>query len=422
MKNKIFGIVIIFLIVVIGTFFKDQNKDLDHNTGFDNEKISGEELKKYLKSILPSRESVKNFIVGKQGFEQQSRHEGWRYNSSLGWVHCDVVRNNSINNSNGFYSYENDGARKIVNSADKPCRIHTYGNSFTHCDQVSDGETWQEYLAAHLQEPIRNYGVGGYSVYQAYLRMMTIEEQYPADYIILNIWADDHYRNLDSWRSIRTGPRSYCGFTLPHLRVDLGKESCNKIENIIQNPDDVYSLCNENFVWETFRNDPILNLVVATRLRDAIPIENIVSIAARFGIHGKKMTKTESLQKIREIHTEAALFATQNVITWIEQYVKDKRKKLMIILSFDKENIAKELAKKPRFDQKFSNWLKNKSYPIIDMRDVFHADYKQQKQDIGQYLDRYFIGHHSPAGNFFFAWGIKDKIVNWLDPKPLPYQ
>ena len=29
---------------------------------------------------------------------------------------------------------------------------------------MNDGETWQEYLAAHLREPIRNYGVGGYSV------------------------------------------------------------------------------------------------------------------------------------------------------------------------------------------------------------------------------------------------------------------
>ena len=35
------------------------------------------------------------------------------------------------------------------------------------CYQVSDGETWQEYLAAHLDEPIRNFGMGGYGVYQA---------------------------------------------------------------------------------------------------------------------------------------------------------------------------------------------------------------------------------------------------------------
>jgi hypothetical protein len=49
--------------------------------------------------------------------------------------------------------------------ADKKCRINTYGDSFTQCHQVSDGETWQEYLAAHLGEPVRNFGMGGYGAY-----------------------------------------------------------------------------------------------------------------------------------------------------------------------------------------------------------------------------------------------------------------
>ena len=59
---------------------------------------------------------------------------------------------------------------------DKPCRINTYGNSFTLCHQVSDGETWQEYLAGHLGEPIRNFGMGGFGVYQAYRRMVREEQ------------------------------------------------------------------------------------------------------------------------------------------------------------------------------------------------------------------------------------------------------
>jgi hypothetical protein len=32
------------------------------------------------------------------------------------------------------------------------------------------------------------------------------------------------------------------------------------------------------------------------------------------------------------------------------------------------------------------------------------------------------IGHYSPQGNHFFAYSIKDKVVQWLDPKPIPYQ
>jgi hypothetical protein len=32
--------------------------------------------------------------------------------------------------------------------------------SFTQYHQVSDGETWQEYLAAHLGEPVGDFGIG----------------------------------------------------------------------------------------------------------------------------------------------------------------------------------------------------------------------------------------------------------------------
>ncbi len=60
----------------------------------------------------------------------------------------------------------------MSNYKEKSCRINTYGNSFTQCHEVSDHETWQEILAAHLQEPVRNFGIGGWSVYQAYLRML----------------------------------------------------------------------------------------------------------------------------------------------------------------------------------------------------------------------------------------------------------
>ena len=69
-----------------------------------------------------------------------------------------------------------NGARTAHLYVERTCRINTYGDSFTQCHQVSDGETWQEYLAGHLGEPIRNFGMGGYGVYQAYRRMLREEK------------------------------------------------------------------------------------------------------------------------------------------------------------------------------------------------------------------------------------------------------
>jgi len=384
--------------------------------------VNSTRVRKYLRSLMPSREQVDNFIRGPQGPERLSRNQGWMFDADLGWVLCDSIRPRSVDGSKGFYSYERDGARKVVNFPDRSCRIHTYGDSFTHCDQVSDGETWQEYLAAHIQEPIRNYGVGGYSVYQAYRRMLKVEKENPAEYIILNIWDDDHYRNLDSWRAIRFGHRTPCGFTLPYLRVKVQQDECEQVENLCHKPQDVYRLCDEDFVWRTFKDDPVLQGVLLLRSAEGISQEQVAQIADRFGIPHEQLTDTEPAQQIRNIHTEAALYTTKNVVTWTEQFVKKTGKKLMLILSFGQGNIAGDLQGLPRFDQGFVDWLKNKPYPVLDMREFFKADYQQFKTDISTYLKRYYIGHHNPAGNFFTAWAIKNRVVEWLDPAPRPYR
>jgi hypothetical protein len=379
-------------------------------------------VSRYLRSLIPSREQVDNFVHGRQGPEKLSRNQGWVFDGELGWILCDSVRPRSVDGSKGFYQYEADGARKVVNFSDKPCRIHTYGNSFTHCDQVSDGETWQEYLAAHLQEPIRNYGVGGYGVYQAFRRMLRVERASPAKYVILNIWDDDHYRNLDSWRAIRFGHRTPCGYTLPYLRVNVREDQCEQIENLCHEPEDVYRLCDVDFVRRTFMGDPVLHLALCTRGGAKATQKLLMSISNSFGISDEKILALRSAEAIRKIHTEAALCATRNIVTWTEQFVEKTRKKLMLVLSFGQGNIARELQGEPRFDQSFVEWLKGKAYPIIDMRDCFRADYAQFKPDVNTYLKRYYIGHHNPAGNFFTAWALKNQLVRWLDPPPAPYR
>ncbi len=110
-----------------------------------------------------------------------------KYDAGLGYLHVDRDFKEGIHGSVCSYRYDRLGARRTIAHGDKPCRINTYGNSFTSCEQVSDGETWQEVLAAHLGEPIRNFGIGGYSVYLAYLRMLREEKRSPAKFIIFNI-------------------------------------------------------------------------------------------------------------------------------------------------------------------------------------------------------------------------------------------
>jgi hypothetical protein len=69
-----------------------------------------------------------------------------------------------------------NGARTRINYAGRKPRINAYGDSYSESEQVNDAETWEEYLAGHLGEPVGSLGVGGYGVYQAYRRMIREEK------------------------------------------------------------------------------------------------------------------------------------------------------------------------------------------------------------------------------------------------------
>ncbi len=381
--------------------------------------VDEKRIRDYLGSIKPTEKRIRQFTRQFTPEESMRLSNGWTWDAELGWVHCDAFHSNGVDDSKTFYHYESDGARKVVNCPDAPCRIHAYGNSFTHCDQVNDNETWEEYLAAHLQEPVRNYGVGGYGVYQAYRRLLKVERDNPADYIILNIWDDDHYRSLDAWRSIRFGRGSQCGFPLPHVRVNVRDGRCEQVENVVGRREDMEKLRHDEFLFRTFKDDPVLHLVLARR---AASPQRVEAVAASFGISTRAGEAADPAHAMHRIHTEAALFATRHILTWTEEFAARTGKKLLLVLSFGKGTMARELRGGPRFDRSLVQWLAGKPYPVVDMRDLFAREYRTFKGDADAFLRRYYNGHHTPAGNFFTALGLKDRIVEWLDPPPAPYR
>ena len=92
--------------------------------------------REYLRSIMPSRQRIEDFITGVYGPRDKRPGEIFQYDSELGWIHHEAVGSTGVDGSKVFYSYESDGARKVINFPDKSSRIRTYGNSFTHSDRV----------------------------------------------------------------------------------------------------------------------------------------------------------------------------------------------------------------------------------------------------------------------------------------------
>lgn len=375
----------------------------------------------YLTQCLRTPEEVDLFLQKKASQEPyDTENRGWKYDSELGWALRDAIRQDGVNGSRTFYHYEPSGCRRRVSFPGTDARIHTYGNSFTHCDQVNDGETWQEYLAAHLQEPVENYGVGGYGVYQAYRRMLTVERERPAKYIILNVYDDDNYRNLDAWRTIRFGRKTPCGYPLPHVRVDLGNDTVEERENACPTAADLYKLCDIDWVMERFADDAVLQVALAAQTERGGTPGQSMNVPVTFGV---PFTGEETrAREAKRIHTRAALRATRFVLGKARAFCERTDRELFVVLSYNSGNVKAALTGQPRWDQELVDFLVQEHYPFLDLCASHVRDFQSFACDPDTYLRRTYIGHYAPAGNFFFAQQLRLAVAEWLEPKPLPYR
>ena len=403
------------------------------------------EAREYLKTLIYTKEDVDNWFA-------RSAFPFCKYDGIMGYLHIDRSFQEGLDNSWASYSYDIHDARRILMYPEAPCRINTYGDSFTSCEQVNDGETWQEVLAAHLVEPVRNYGIGGYSVYQTYLRMKKEEAVTPAEYVIFNIFDDDHYRNLINWQRIRFGthPKSFHP-TLPYVEANRATGTFKERANPCPTRESVYNLTDLEWVYDRFKDDFLLKIVLAQRiarrdprgaelrdrhlqpalaegelegdaLADASIHEVIQSLAAAHGIE----TEIDSPQKLVEVANElylgTALYATMRIIERAETYAAANNKKILYVLSYPGATVIKRLKEGTRFDQELVDFFEREGLPYIDTLEAHVADYAQFNITPEEYRDRYYVGHYGPAGNFFQAFAIKDKLVEMLDPKPVSYQ
>jgi hypothetical protein len=361
------------------------------------------------------------------------------FDPEIGYFPRNVVLKDGMDFSRTTYTYEPAGQRKMVNYADQPCRINTYGDSFTQSQQVSDDESWQERLAAHFGEPIRNFGIGGHSVFTAYKRLMKIEQGgCSAEYLLLTIYDDDHVRNLDSSRWVRTQwnekdlPRDRTwplhGLPWVHLRYDLSRGCFVELPGLCRNGDDLRKLCDPDHFYQTFHDDQIVRLFALekggeARFDDLEAVAEALSIKVNLRDSTNRMTEASKLRMIYGF--KSTEYILDKLVPWMEK----KNKKLIIPLTYSEGQIIHCLKGGERFDTTFIDYLNAKKITWFDSLQKHKDDFAEFRITPEKYIDRYFIkpaaaavfGHYNPLGNTFFAFAIKNDLVDWLNPKPPAY-
>jgi len=384
--------------------------------------------------MLSYEQYLRNSAVPKHvidGFLDSSQRSWAQFHPELGYTLGNSLPRDGLDGCSTISTAQPNGARTAGIYTDQPCRINTYGNSFTQCHQVSDGETWQEYLAAHLGEPIRNFGMGGYGVYQAYRRMVSTEGTDDAsDYVILYIWGDDHLRSLMRcryaviypWWNNRDGLSFHNNFWA-NIEMDIELRELVEKDNLLPTPDSLYRMTDADFMAESLADDLMVQLSVVKQVDpSSLDFERLNALAEILGVPGISETDPAGLQTwANRLKYAYGFAATKSIIEKTVAFCGENDKALMIVLLCPTAT-RQLLRKQGRYDQEIVDFLNDKGLRYFDMNTVHFEDYQAFSLSVEDYLKRYYIGHYSPAGNHFFAYAIKSAIVDWLSPKPITYR
>lgn len=380
----------------------------------------------YIRSAAASETEIDVFL----------NESSWaRFDPDVGYILGNYSPFDGLDGSKTISTARQDGARTSFVYTDRPCRINTYGNSFTQCHQVSDAETWQEYLAGHLGEPIRNYGMGGFGVYQAFRRMLREEStEKGAEYLMLYIWGDDHIRTLlrcryaltRSW-NIEQDKKEGVGIMFHgnfwcNIEMNMKTGALEEHESRIRTPEKLYQMTDPDWMYENLKDDLALQMYLFERGQISdIDINQMQDLAGYLDFEINPDAE-DIRQEIRELLSKYAYAATKYILNRSIEFARDNDKKLMVILLDPGGAMRQVLNGKPRADQEIVDFLKENQFNYFDMNRVHAEDYKAFNLSLDEYYQRYFIGHYNPMGNHFFAFSIKPRIVEWLDPPPFTYR
>ena len=380
----------------------------------------------YIRENLPAKAEIDVFL----------NELSWaKFDSVTGYILGNYMPHDGMDNSSTISTSQPDGTRTSFMYSDRPCRINTYGNSFTMCHQVSDGETWQEYLAGHLGEPVRNYGMGGLGVHQAYRRMLREENsEKKAEYLILYIWGDDHIRSLlrcryiliNEWnvkneKAEGTGVMFHGNFWA-NLEMDLNTGLFREYNSRISLPQEMYRMTDPVWMAENLKDDLALQMYLFKQKKiTEIDIPKLKKLSEVLNYPVDLNDGSKLHENVSNLLDQYGFAATEYILNKTRAYASENKKKLMIVL-FAPHTVTRTLIENgTRYDQQIVNFLQKNNFNYFDMNLVHAEDYKCFRLSVQDYYKRYFIGHYNPAGNHFFAYSIKQKVVDWLEPKPVTY-
>lgn len=293
-------------------------------------------------------------------------------------------------------------------------RIATYGDSFVHCDEVKNSETWQHYLQ-NYDSPIQviNFGTPGYGTDQAYLRYSTKGKKYNSDIVIIGFMSENPRRNVNIFRPFYV-PNSEIPLAKPRYDVVDGK--LQLMDNPMASLDDYQELLDhpKKVLNRLRKYDKYHRFGEKKSWKDLLLIFHLFDdLKSAYRRPPEKMIKDGSYNPDTDYY-----IVTTALLQQFHQDVKDSGATPLVVILPNKADLMRWKLYKNKIHASFLEFMDDQGIQYLDMTEEFYNDKEVT------YINLLFMpgGHYSPLANQFVAKYIhryldKHQLIGQTSPK-----
>jgi len=340
------------------------------------------------------RQTLQDLIAGKTTYLLHSPALGWTIKPKGYWH--DLYRANA-QGIRADREYQSLPRKGVV-------RIATFGDSFTHGEEVKNEDTWQEQLSKRCpQLEVINFGVGGYGLDQSFLRYKTEGKTYHPHIVLIGFMQENINRTVNVFRPFYTDgiPLSKPRFILKNDNLTLlpnPLKDLSACKELLNNPAPLLVQFGENdFHYKVKAKASVLNFspslriikLIYQKLYDRSLIYSDCAIYKNEYLNSKAEAFVITIKLFDEFYTEA-----------------QRNNSFPIIVLFPcREDIKRYFKYKTKVYTPLIDYFVSQHYRFIDLLDAFEK-YAQTVP----LKDLFVQDHYSPLGNSIVAKGLFDYL------------
>ncbi|MFC1665472.1 hypothetical protein ACFL17_07575 [Pseudomonadota bacterium] len=323
---------------------------------------------------------VKRFIAQETDY--------YAFSPTLGWT----VRKNG---SKGLYQANSSALRSNREYSIKPPRhihrISTFGDSFTHGDDVKNNETWQAVMEnTNPGLEVLNFGVGGFGLDQAYLRYLEDGRQFKSHLVFIGYMSENINRNVNTYRPFYH-PKTGTPLTKPRFIVKDG--NLTLLPNPMQRLGDYKTLLlhPQERLTHLGSNDYFFKRRYTSNMFDWSPTVKLVKIST-YKFSKRSPEQDITLNGHYNPSSEAFVVTKRIFDDFYSSAIKNQSTPIILIFP-DSTDVTRYRKKNKKRYSPLLSYLNSVGYKYIDLMGAFQ----------NTAIKDLFSGHYTPLANRLVA-------------------